>query len=111
VNTASRQDRRRSLRGRIVLPVSLEFDGTTVEGGADLMDLSEYGAFLRTDADLEHGDPIRVSFAFDGNEAHQLYQGEGYVVRKLEGGVAIEFEELNEHLRVFVQRLVGIAEA
>jgi hypothetical protein len=52
-----------------------------------------------------------VSFAFDGNEAHQLYQGEGYVVRKLEGGVAIEFEELNEHLRVFVQRLVGIAEA
>lgn len=107
-----RQDRRRGARAPIVLPICLDVDGEAVEATADLNDLSELGAFVRTDADLEYGDLVKLWFGFDSEELRdRVYEGEGFVVRKLEDGVAVEFERVSDDLRVFVQRLVGSAEA
>ena len=107
-----RQDRRRGARAPIVLPISLDVDGEFIEATADLNDLSELGAFVRTDAELEYGDLVKLWFGFDSAELQdRVYEGEGFVVRKLEDGVAVEFEHVSDDLRVFVQRLVGSAEA
>ena len=46
-----RQDRRRGARAPIVMPICIDVDGESVEATADLNDLSELGAFVRTDAD------------------------------------------------------------
>jgi hypothetical protein len=94
------------------MPVHIDVDGEAVEAAADLTDLSEEGAFVQTDADLEYGDLVRVWFSFDSDEMRQcVYEGEGFVVRRHEDGIAVEFEYLSEDLRRFVQRLVGAAEA
>lgn len=112
MNSLSRQDRRKGARAPIVLPISLDVDGESVEASTDLNDLSERGAFVRTDADLQYGDLVRLWFGFDSADLRdRVYEGEGFVVRKLEDGVAVEFEHLSDDLRVFVQRLVGSAEA
>ena len=107
-----RQDRRRGTRAPIVLPVSIDVDGEAVAATADLNDLSELGAFVRTEANLEYGDLVKLWFGFDSDELRDcVYEGEGFVVRKLEDGVAVEFEHVSDDLRGFVQRLVGSAEA
>ena len=50
-------------------------------------------------------------YVLPSGQREPKYEGEGFVVRKLEEGVAVEFEHVSEDLRVFVQRLVGSAEA
>lgn len=99
--TPGRRDMRRFDRRPAELPVTVRATGNKVEGGIhlDSADLSEGGAFLRSDVLFEIGETLDLFIPLPGG---QVIQASGRVVRVARGtegadvepGMGIEFTKL-----------------
>jgi c-di-GMP-binding flagellar brake protein YcgR len=99
-------DRRRHSRARVELQVEFRFASVQEFLSACAGDVSEGGMFLRV-----HSGPYRVGegvyLRFHAG-AERIVRGTARVVRVEEGGIAVEFVDLDETSRRLIEMIVRI---
>jgi Tfp pilus assembly protein PilZ len=101
VTSPGRRDTRRFSRRDALLPVVVRAAGNRVEAGIrlDTTDLSEGGAFLRSDLLFEVGETLSLEIPLAPGETLAAHGRVAWVTRGGDGntpaGMGIEFEELS----------------
>jgi len=101
VTSPGRRDTRRFFRRDALLPVVVRAAGNRVEAGIrlDTADLSEGGAFLRSDLLFEVGETLSLEIPLAPGETLAAHGRAAWVTRGGDGntlaGMGIEFEKLS----------------
>jgi Tfp pilus assembly protein PilZ len=101
VTSSGRRDTRRFSRRDALLPVVVRAAGNRVEAGIrlDTTDLSEGGAFLRSDLLFEVGETLSLEIPLAPGETLAVHGRVAWVTRGGDGntpaGMGIEFEKLS----------------
>lgn len=99
-------ERRRSPRAAVDLPVALRFESVQHFLSAYAGDISEGGMFVRVEGGA-HQVGQTVALRFDAG-AERIVQGTARVVRVDPSGLALQFLELDETSRKLVEMIVRI---
>jgi uncharacterized protein (TIGR02266 family) len=105
---AGGDERRRSPRASVDLQVSLRFPSVQQFLSAYAGDISETGMFIRTPEKHQVGEVIALRFEA-GKE--RIVQGTARIVRLIEGsegGIGVEFVELDDVSRKLIEMIVRI---